>query len=63
MAEYAAMAFLVIVVVVGVFLLLGISISDLIRPVVNIFSPPKYPKKIPQKFLSFSQSALLARGI
>ena len=37
MAEYAAMAFLVIVVVVAVFMLLGISIGDLIRQVANIF--------------------------
>jgi Flp pilus assembly pilin Flp len=37
MAEYAAMAFLIIIVVVGVFMLLGISIGDLIRPVADIF--------------------------
>lgn len=37
MAEYAAMAFLIIIVVVGVYMLLGFSISELIRAVVEVF--------------------------
>lgn len=37
MAEYAAMAFLIIIVVVGVYMLLGFSISELIRAVAEVF--------------------------
>lgn len=37
MAEYAAIVFLIILAVIGVFMLLGVSIGDLVEPVVDIF--------------------------
>ena len=37
MAEYAAMAFLIIIVVVGVYMLLGFSNRELIRAVGDVF--------------------------
>jgi len=37
MAEYAAIVLLVLLAVVGVFMLFGLSINDLITPVANIF--------------------------